>query len=325
MIGAILGILALAASLWSVAALWIDGSAAAAGGVTALTVAAAIWVRPRRRGLLVVAGACVAVLAWWRSLEPSNDRTWLPDVARTTTASIDGDRVTIHDLRNFHYRSETDFDEVWEDRTYDLAALRGVDLFLSYWGSPWIAHTILSWQFEDGEPLAISIETRKEQGEEYSALLGFFRQFELYYVVADERDVIRLRTNHRGEEVYLYRLQVPVETARVLLLDYLREINRLAADPRWYNAATHNCTTGIRLHVQNVSAGRPWDWRILVNGHLDELMYERGVLDTRLPFEQLRSLSAISERGVEAGEADDYARRIRVGLPGTRDAAGASS
>jgi hypothetical protein len=184
--------------------------------------------------------------------------------------------------------------------------------------SPWIAHTIVSWDFDDGQHLAISIETRKEVGEAYSAVLGFFRQFELYYVVSDERDVVGIRTNHRGEDAYLYRLRTPVETARSVLLDYIEEINRIAETPEWYNAATHNCTTAIRQHVQHVSAARPWDWRILLNGRIDQLGYERGSIDTSLPFEELRRKSDVTERAKAAGNSADFSQKIREGLPGER-------
>jgi hypothetical protein len=190
-----------------------------------------------------------------------------------------------------------------------------VDLFLSYWGSPWIAHTIASWEFDDGQHLAISIETRREKHESYSALRGFFRQFELHYVVADEQDVVRLRTNHRGEDVYLYRLAAPPEKARAVLLDYLEEINRLARDPTWYNAATHNCTTTIRHHVQHVAPGNPWNWRILVNGQIDELGYMRGTINTSLPFAELRQRSAITGKAKAAGQDLRFSQRIREDLP----------
>ncbi len=217
-------------------------------------------------------------------------------------------------MRNFEYRSETDYTQRWEERSYDLSKLEGADFFLSYWGSPWIAHTIMSWAFSDGQHLAISLETRKEQGEAYSAALGFFRQFELYYVVADELDLIRVRTNYREEDVYLYRLNTPLETAREVLLDYLAEINRLARNPRWYNAATHNCTTTIRHHVQQVAPENPRDWRILVNGRIDELGYERGTIDTSLPFAELRRRSAITARG-KVASPEQFSARIREGLP----------
>jgi hypothetical protein len=307
-------------ALWACAALWFDGPvsgllaagfAAAAGGLFG-------WVRPARIALPCFAGLMVLVIAWWFAIEPSNDRDWLPEVAHSPTASVEGNLVTIRNVRNFDYRSETDFDERWEERTYDLSRLRGVDMFLSYWGSPWIAHTIVSWEFDDGQHLAVSIETRKERGEAYSAVLGFFRQFELYYVFADERDLVGLRTNHRGEDVYLYQLRTPVETARAVLLDYLEEINRLAARPRWYNALTHNCTTAIRYHAKNISAANPWNWRILVNGRIDELGYERGSIDTSLPFEELRAQSNITERARASASASNFSQHNREGLPGAR-------
>jgi hypothetical protein len=257
-----------------------------------------------------------AVQFWWSGIEPSNDRSWLPDVARAPVARFDGDLVTLENVRNFHYRSEDDFDEIWETRSYDLSKLRGVDLFLSYWDSPMIAHTIASWEFEDGQHLAISIETRKEVGESYSAVLGFFRQYELYYVAADERDVIGVRTNHRDEQVFLYRLRTPVPVARALLVDYLRVISQLAIQPRWYNALRYNCTTTIRRHAQHVAPRNPFSWKILVNGFIDELGYERGTIDTSLPFEELRRISDITERARAAADDPDFSRLIREGLPG---------
>jgi hypothetical protein len=276
-------------------------------------------VQPGRRAALLVALPAAAAAAFFLSLRPSNDRDWLPDVARPARAAVDGSRATIENVRNFDYRSETDYDARWETRVYDLDRLRAVDLFLSYWGSPHVAHTIASFEFEGAPPLAISIETRKEVGEPYSALRGFLRQYELYYVVADERDVIRLRTDFRGEDVYLYRVRIRADRARALLLDYLRELNRLAEHPRWYNALTHNCTTAIRYHVKHVTGGNPWSWQILANGHLDELLYARGSVDTSLPFGELRARSAIGARARALRGAPDFSRRIRAGLPGMQD------
>jgi hypothetical protein len=306
---------------WGGLALWFDGPASRplAGALAAAFVLAALAIplaaRLRRRGLAVALGLFAALLLWWLSIPPRNDRDWLPEVARTPTAEVQGDRLTIHGLRNFDYRSETDFDERWETRTYDLARLRGMDLFVSSWGSPLIVHTIASWQFDGGAPLAISIETRKEKGESYSAVRGFFRQFELYYVVADERDVIRLRTDYRRERVYLYRLRGAPETARAILLSYVDEVNRLARRPKWYNALTHNCTTTIRFHAQQSGTRNPWNWRILVNGRGDEFLYMRGIVNTSLPFPELRARSDVTERARAIGNAPDFSRRIREGLP----------
>jgi len=213
------------------------------------------------------------------------------------------------------YRTETDYTVRLEDRTLDLAKLRSLDLFLIYWGSPLIAHTIMSWGFEGDQYLAISIETRKEKGEEYSALRGFFRQYELVFVVADERDVVRLRTNFRGEDVYVYRLDVSPADARKLLLRYLQEINELRERPEWYNALTGNCTTAIQ-RLAGADARRSWwSWKLLLNGYLDELGYDLGALDRSLPFAVLKAKSHINDRAKAANDDPRFSVRIREGLP----------
>jgi hypothetical protein len=312
----------LPAAAWGVAALWIDGPggtaarALLAGGFAAGSLGLGFGLRPRHRGAIGAALLFLAVLGWWLSLAPSNARDWLPEVAELPRATLDGDVLTIENVRSFRYRSELDFDEVWETRTWDLSRLRGVDLFLVTWGAAGIAHTITSWEFEDAPPIAISIETRKERGEAYSAVLGFFRQFEIYYVVGDERDLIGVRASHRDENVRLYHLKQGAAGARTLLLDYLAKINRLANEADWYNAATHNCTTTIRLHMQHVGLSRPFDWRILLNARLDELGYEQGRIDTSLPFAALRAASDVTERARLADGQPDFSERIREGLPG---------
>jgi hypothetical protein len=312
----------LAGIAWGAAALWIDGPASRAlagllaGGFALAGLAALVAVRPTLRAALAIAALVGAVAFWWLRIPPRNDRDWFPDVARTAEATFDGSRVTIRNVRDFAYRSETDYDERWETRTIDLDQLTGANLFISFWGPTLIAHTIATFEFEDAPPLAISIETRKEKGEQYSAVLGFFRQYELYYVVADERDVIGVRTRFRGEHVHLYRIEMPVAEARALLVDYLEEVNRLARHPKWYNAFTHNCTTGIREHRRRIGAAASFDWRILVNGRLDELLYERGVVDTSLPLAELRERSDVTEKAKAAADAPDFSQRIRVGVPG---------
>ena len=295
-----LSVIVVAGVSWGAMALWFDGpesrvlAGVMAGGFALVSILSVTVVQPFLRGLAVTLLPVAAVALWWISIPPSNSRDWAPDVARTARATFDGSRVTIENVRNFKYRSELDYDQRWETRTLNLDGIHGVDLFLSVWGPTHIAHTITSWEFDDGQDLAISIETRKEKGQSYSALRGFFRQYELYYVVADERDLIGLRTNYRGEQVYLYRIRVPASQARALLVDYLDEVNRLADHPQWYNALTQNCTTTIRGHAQNIGAGGRLDWRLLANGHLDELLYERGQIDTSLPFAALRARSNIT-------------------------------
>ena len=317
----ILSVIVVAAVAWAAMAIWFDGphsriiAAPLATGLAIVCIYLAVAVRPLLRGLVVALFPVIVVGLWWTAIPASNTRDWTPDVARTARATFDGSRVTIENVRNFKYRSETDYDQRWETRTYDLDRIKGVDLFLSFWGPTEIAHTIVSWDFDDGQHLAISIETRKQKGESYSAIRGFFRQYELYYVVADERDLVGLRTNHRGEQVYLYRMRVPAADARALLVDYLEEVNRLADRPEWYNALTQNCTTAIRGHAQNIGAGGNLDWRLIANGHVDELLYERKQIDTSIPFVELRARSNITEKAKAADDSPDFSARIRQGLP----------
>jgi len=307
---------------WSLAAIWIDGpknrplAAALCTVVAAGSLLSLIMVRPWWWGTAAAVVPFAIVLAWWLSIAPSNTRDWQPDVARLPSAAIDGHLVTIQNVRDFAYPSPTAVVERWEKRTYDLDQVMGFDMFLSSWGARGIAHTISSWEFSDGRHLAISIETRKEVGEEYSALLGFFRQYELYYVVADERDVIGVRAGPRQEDVHLYRIRASPAFARAMLLDYLESVNRLARAPQWYNALTHNCTTTIRHHAQAVGAGNPFDWRILANGYIDELGYKRHQINTSIPFAELRRRSDITARARAAGDRPHFSRLVREDLPG---------
>lgn len=308
-------------ALWGAAAIWVDGPASrslagllVAAFLVSVTVVLA-RVRPLVHACLWALAVGAAVGCWWSAIPPRNDRDWQPDVARTPTAERQGRVVTVRDVRDFDYRTETDFAERWEERRYDLDRVVGLDLFVIYWGPTLYAHTILSWGFEDSAPLAASIETRKEKGEAYSAVLGFFRQYELVYVLADERDVVRLRTNYRGEQVFLYRLTTSRAGARALLEQYLEESNTLAREPAWYNAFTENCTTSIWRNVRAISPGSPFDWRLLANGYLDQLAYERGLVDTSLPFAELRQRSDVTERAKACGSGDDFSRCIREGLP----------
>jgi hypothetical protein len=317
---ALLWILLAVLTFWAVAALyfdvrvaWLRLPLAAIYGLGLL----AVWARVRRPWKAVItATGIVLVLAWWFSLKPSNNRDWQPDVAVLPYADITGSQVTIHNIRNCDYHTETNFDVHYYDRTFNLDALRTVDLFLVTWGSPNIAHTMVSFGFTNGDYVCFSIETRKQKGQDYSAVKGLFRQFELACIVADERDLVRLRTNYRrDEEACLYRVRMTPAQGRTLLLDYLRLVNNLRDRPEWYNAITDNCTSAIR--TQRAAASRaPWNWRMLINGHLDELLYERGVIDTNLPFAELKQRSHINPQAKAADKAVDFSQQIRKGLPG---------
>jgi hypothetical protein len=317
------------ATLWWALALYFSGPGstvlqmALAASFALGTVALLIWLRPFPLALGVWVMALAIILFWWSTLRPSNDRDWQPDVVRLPSAEVQGNKLIVHNLRNADYRTETDYTVRYEDRTYDLSKLRGLDLFMIYCGYPMIAHTILSWQFDGSLPLAISIETRKENGEQYSTIGGFFKQYEIIYVVADERDVIRLRTNYRnegaGEEVYLYRLKTPIPQVRSLLLEYVRSMNELVDQPEFYNALTDNCTTSIRRLVVHANPDAPpFDWRLIANGYGDELLYERGNVETRMPFIELKARSRINAKARAADLDPLFSLRIREGVPDPR-------
>jgi hypothetical protein len=316
------GLLILISSVWAFGALWFDGSGhviAIAYLVLALTLLI-LFTSGRRIAGFVAAGLVALVTLWWFSLQPRNDRDWQGDVAREPWAEVNGDLVTIHNVRNFDYRPDNRSGEKgsrWETRTVRLSQLTGIDAFLNFWGVSWMAHPILSFQFKDAPPIAVSVETRKEKGEDYSALGGLYRQYELIYVVADERDVIRLRSNYRdGEEVYLYRTTMPPAEVRERFLEYIRSMNELHAHPRWYNAITANCTTTIRSQ-RSIAARSPWDLRILKNGHIDEMFYQRGLLSTAgLPFCELKQRALINATAKESDQDPEFSRRIRAGRPG---------
>ena len=320
MAAALLWVLLALLTLWAIAALyfdvrvsWLRLPLATIYGLGTL----AVWVRAGRPWKVVItAVGLMFVLAWWFSIKPSNSRDWQPDVAILPYAEIKGDTVAIHNIRNCDYRSETDYTVRHYDKMFDLAKLRSVDLFVVYWGSPLIAHTMLSFGFGGDDYVCFSIETRKEKGEGYSAVKGLFRQFELTYVVGDERDLIRLRTNYRNEQVYLYRLNMSPEIARLVFLDYLMTVNRLNEKPEWYNALTSNCTTDVHGHTYPYVKKVRWDWRILVNGYVDELVYDLGSLNQSLPFTELKTRSLINSRAKAADKDSNFPARIREGLPG---------
>src|SRR6266513_2279452 len=311
---------ALACAAWGFGALYFDFpriGALAAILFVVLLLAAIIFVRGQLLKLSIVLGAFAVVLSWWLTLEPSNNRAWQPDVAQTAWAEINGDDVTIHNVRNCDYRTETDFTTHWETRTVRLSQITGMDLAIMYWGSPWMAHPIVSFRFADALPLCFSIETRKTIGQEYSAVRGLYRQYTLIYIVADERDSIRVRSKYRhGEDVYLYRTLASPAQARVRFLEYVAAINSLRDHPRWYNAITTNCTTNIRTQ-RPTSQRAPWDWRMLVNGKADEMLYERHAIATGgLPFSELKQRSLINKRARRADKDPDFSRLIREELPG---------
>ena len=313
-----------AVTLWASAALYFDFPIERLRLPLSILYLAAVslalfWYRGRGTGVAMGFAAFALAVAWWLSLKPSNFRTWQPDVAETAWAEINGDTVIIHNFRNCDYRAEFDYTPHWETRSYDLRKLRGIDVFFTYWGSPWIAHPIVSFDFGDQGYVALSIETRKEVGETYSAFRGFFRYYELIYTISDERDVVRLRTNYRhGEEVYLFHTKATVEQAHVIFLDYLARANRMHEHAEWYNALTNNCSTNIAPYIAQAQHERvPLDYRLVLNGRADELLYERGDIETAgLPFSTLKEKAHINAVARTANDSPEFSSLIRRNRPG---------
>jgi hypothetical protein len=258
---------------------------------------------------------CALIASWWLMLKPSNNGPWQTDVSRLASIDIGRGHAMIRNFRQCDYRAEFDYTCQWSTREVDLAQIRGVDLFMDYWGSPWIAHTIVSFDLGDGQYVAFSIETRKKVGQSYSSLRGFFRQYTLISVVSDERDLVRLRTNYRhGEDLYLYHTRATPAFARSLFMNYVGMTNHLYDHPQWYNAITHNCTTEI--FTFKTMKSQPHDWRILLNGKADEMEYEQGELAGDLPFAELKKRAYINPAARVADDDPQFSSSIRMGRPG---------
>jgi hypothetical protein len=260
--------------------------------------------------------ALVGMLLWWTRLTPTNDHEWADDVARITTGTADGGRVTLHNVRNFDWRTQTDYTQRWETRTYDLDHVRTVDMIMSYWDRPSIAHMLISFGFDDGEHVVFSVEIRRQRTQAFSEIGGFFKEFELSIIAADERDVVRLRTNVRGEDDYLYRLQLSQQAMRSLFLGYVGEANSLVDSPRFYNTITVNCTTLVYHMMKRIVGRLPLDYRLLFSGYLPEYVYRVGGLDRRYSLEELRRLGHITERARISDRSENFSADIRRGIPG---------
>jgi hypothetical protein len=275
----------------------------------------ACWVSRRRGMPLVFLALFVGVVVWWIAIPPSDHRPWRPEVAVMPRATIVGDRVHITGVRNFDYRSRNDFTVRYEERDISLSHLKAIDFFVSYWREGLVGHTFLSFIFDNAPPLAISIETRPEVGEGFSPIASMFKQFELIYVVGDERDLVRVRTNYRKETVYLYRLNASDIDARRLLLVYLGRINELAERPEWYHLLSNSCTINIVRYANAAGRVGRFDIRHLLNGLIDSYLYHSGRVDTTLPFDELRRRSLINGAAQAADDAPDFSQRIRASLP----------
>jgi len=301
-------------SLWGVGALWFQAAPAVALVWAAASMVTMVlwWRRRNARVLLPWLAAVVLMMGWWSTIKPSHERVWAADVARMVTGRVQGSVVTLDQVRNFGWRSDTDYTQRWEQRQYDLSQLQSVDVALSYWMGPAIAHTLVSFGFADGRYLTFSIEIRKERGESFDAIAGFFKRFETVLIAADERDILRVRTNVRGEDMYLYRLKMPAEAMRSLFLSYLEEGALLKREPRFYNTLIANCTTIVFEMARRIDPGLPLDWRLLASGYLDRYLFDIGALAGQGSFDSLRQQAHITGKARMVETEADFSDRIRL-------------
>ena len=312
---------------WSALALWfrlpapevLRAAAAIVFAILGLAAIAALFTRRSLIGLVVFAAAFGGLLVWWSTIKPPLDGDWAPDVARQTTGSVKGHVLMLSDVRDFDWRTDTDFTEKWSKRSYDLSKLNTLDLFLAYWGGPEMAHVIMSFGFEGGEYLAWSVEVRREKTSEFSPIADAFKSHTLVYLATTERDSVRLRSNVREEDVRLYRLNTPPDQARALLEEYVVESTALAEQPRFYNSITANCATVVFKLVRAAGSTLPFDWRLVVNGFLPGYLYEHGAVVTTMPLSELIERGRISPQAKAADQSPDFSRLIRVGVPSPWD------
>jgi hypothetical protein len=311
-LGAMLASAALV-TLWMAGAIYFDvcrgarwGRWVAAGWIVAVLALFVAW-QPLWQPFVVLLGVLALFLVWWFCQRPSHDRDWEPSVAVLPLVVRNGERVTIENIRNFEYRSLKDFTPRYDTRTYHLANLSGLDVIFFNWGSPWMSHPVLVFDFGAEGRLSLSIEVRYRKGQDYSVLRSLYRQQELILVAADERDVILSRTKHGRQEAHLYRFNVSAEEMRTVFLDYVGMVNSLYERPRWYHGLCANCTTTFyRLPHSR------WrlDWRVIANGRLDRALYEAGRFDRTLPFDELRRSAYLNDVANSAPE-DGFGDHIR--------------
>ena len=244
---------------------------------------------------------------------PSNDRDWIDEQKVLAYADISGDKVHIQNVRNAQFFTYRDCLVDYYDKTYDLAKIKTVDfIMIPFADNRAIAHTFLSFGFEGGDYVGVSVEVRLEKGESYSAAVGLLGQFELMYVVADECDLLPVRPEFRHVDVLLYRTTATPAQARALFLDVMKRVNQLHDHPEFYDTLRNNCTTNIVRHINTLAPGRiPYDYRVLLPGYADNLAYELGMIDNSLPFDEVRRRARISDLILQYKDDPHFSQRIR--------------
>jgi Domain of unknown function (DUF4105) len=286
---------------------------AAAGIFAAGVPLVFIFLPDRKRTAYGVFILCAGIIVAWLQIKPSHDRDWVASVAKLPSVTFEGDQAKVRNIRNFDYKTEKDFSVRYYDKTFDLNKIESIDYILVYWdGNEAVAHTILSFGFSDGEYLSVSVETRLERGEPQSGLRGLFKQYESIYILGDEKDLLRLRTNYRKEDVFLYPTTADPQIVRKMFKAIMERVNQIASEPEFYNTLSHSCFTSLASDFEKIIARRSFfDYRRIANGYSDEILYENGWIDSKLSFEDTKRLHYVNQYVTADVDDVNYSIKIR--------------
>ncbi len=245
---------------------------------------------------------------------PTHNKNWRPEQSRLPSAKIKSNTIKIKDIRNFTFHSESNFDQSYYDKEFDLNQLVSLDyIHQPFHRMPLAAHTFLSFGFSNGDYISISFEARRKKGAGFSSIKGLLRYFGLIYIVADEKDILRLRALHHRDKIYIYPLKASPEKIQALFLDIIERINRIKEKPEFYNTLLSTCATNLVKHVNNIFylniAIGP---KVLLPAFADRLIYKFGLVDTELSFKEARKKFLINKKIHKFADHPDFSRKIRT-------------
>ncbi len=310
-------------TIWGTLALWykLPGSGlsgsffAACFGLLGVGTLLSFFRPVRWRWISVFSVVLIAINIWWNTLTPPMDGNWSPELARQVTGEIEGDILTLDNVRDFEWRTSSDFVENWTKRAYDLSQLETVDLFMSYWAGPNMGHFMLSFGFANGDYLTWSNEVRREVGGSFSPVADYFKAHSISVVAAEERDVVGLRSNIQKSRVQIFQLRTDAQSRRRLIEAYVAAANEVSLKPRWFNSVFTNCSRSVITLARGVGIDLPLDYRVLVNGYFPNYLYDRGTMNSDVSLEEIYRLGDITERAAAVGLTDAFSEAIRQGLP----------
>lgn len=310
-------------TFWATMAFWfklpgteiVRWCAIGAFGGLGLATLVAIFKSVRWRWLSVFGLCMIGIVGWWNTLTPPADGDWPAEVARQVSGTIEGDTLTLQNVRAFDWRTTEDYTENWVTRSYDLSQIDSVDMFLSFWSGPSIGHFMLSFGFADGKYLTFSNEVRRSKGSSFSPLADFFKANPIIMIASEETDIVGLRSNVRKERVQIFRIKSNPDNRRAFVEAYVTAANKLKQEPHWFNSVFTNCSTSAVLLARHIGAKLPRDWRLIVNGYMPDYLYERDALDTDVSLADLFRLGDITKRANAAGLTNGYSTAIRDGVP----------